>query len=79
VWPWPERTRQPDAERTGAFYAKDRHVSHANGPSLEVCVTGGSCPKPKLTQVGAEAIDGNGDVLIPVSIDSHHYPGGIEI
>ncbi len=34
---------------------------------------------PKLTQVGAEAIDGNGDVLILVSIDSHHYPGGIEM
>ena len=32
-----------------------------------------------LTQAGAESIDGNGNVLILVCVDSHHYPGGIEM
>ena len=34
---------------------------------------------PVLTQAGAESVDGNGNVLILVCVDSHHYPGGVEM
>ena len=74
-----EETSQPGTERTGAFHAKGHYDSKACGPLLEVLVPCESDSTTVFTQVGAEAVDGNGNVLILVSIDSHHYPGGIEM
>ena len=38
----------------------------------------GSGPKSMFTQAGAEPVDCHGHVLALVSIDPHHYPGGVE-
>ena len=45
-------------------------------PALSRCRAG---PKPVLAQAGAEAVDCHGYVLVPMGVDPHDYPGGIEM